>query len=67
MFEQAYRWQGHLDFHAANAGIDDRDDIFSSISSGTTKPTKQPNMLCFSINLFGPYYGLKARSIQHDP
>ncbi|KAK3074148.1 hypothetical protein LTR53_003678 [Teratosphaeriaceae sp. CCFEE 6253] len=59
MFEQGYKWQGRLDFFAANAGIDDRDDIFNSISSDSTKPPKQPNMLCFDINLIGPYYGMK--------
>ncbi|TKA83031.1 hypothetical protein B0A55_00830 [Friedmanniomyces simplex] len=59
LFEQAYTWQGRLDFHAANAGIDDRDDIFHSLSSASTKPPKQPNMLCFAVNLHGPYYGIK--------
>lgn len=41
LFEQAYEWTGRLDFCALNAGIDDRDDIFRSIS--TSKPRK-PNM-----------------------
>ncbi|KAK4901654.1 hypothetical protein LTR27_001426 [Elasticomyces elasticus] len=59
MFEQAYKWRGRLDFHAANAGIDDRDDIFNSISSDSTKPPRQPNMACLNINLYGPYYGIK--------
>ncbi|KAK3659691.1 hypothetical protein LTR56_001054 [Elasticomyces elasticus] len=59
MFEQAYKWQGRLDFHAANAGIDDRDDIFNSISSDSSKPPRQPNMACLNINLYGPYYGIK--------
>ncbi|KAK0256688.1 hypothetical protein LTR29_012414 [Friedmanniomyces endolithicus] len=59
LFAQAYAWQGRLDFHAANAGIDDRDDIFHSLSNTPTNPPKEPNMLCFAVNLFGPYYGAK--------
>ena len=59
MFKQAYEWQGRLDFFAANAGMDDRDDIFASISSDSTKPPKQPNMKTFDVNLTGTYYGIK--------
>ena len=59
MFQQAYEWQSRLDFCALNAGIDDRDDIFNSISSDSSKPPKQPNMKTLEIDLFGPYYGVK--------
>lgn len=59
MFKQAYEWQGRLDFFAGNAGIDDRDDIFESISSDSTKPPKQPNMKTIDVNLVGTYYGIK--------
>ncbi|GAM85359.1 hypothetical protein ANO11243_033660 [Dothideomycetidae sp. 11243] len=45
-----------LDFVALNAGIDDRDDIFASLSP--THP-REPNMLTFKVLLFGPYYGAK--------
>ncbi|GAB7338214.1 hypothetical protein MBLNU457_4552t1 [Dothideomycetes sp. NU457] len=56
-FAQVHAWHSRLDFVALNAGIDDRDDIFSSISSDA--PPKKPNMLTFEVNLFGPYYGMK--------
>ena len=59
IFQQAYEWQGRLDFCALNAGIDDRDDIFQSISSDSTKPPKQPNMKTIEVDLYGPYYGCK--------
>ncbi|EMC99664.1 hypothetical protein BAUCODRAFT_45582, partial [Baudoinia panamericana UAMH 10762] len=59
MFKRGYEWAGRLDFFAANAGIDDRDDIFASISSDSTKPPKQPNMKTFEVNLIGSYYGIK--------
>lgn len=59
MFKQAYEWQGRLDFCALNAGVDDRDDIFSTISSDSTQPPKQPNMKTFEVNLIGTYYGVK--------
>ena len=50
MFQQAYEWQGRLDFAALNAGIDDRDDIFNSISSDSTKPPRKPNMLTLDVS-----------------
>ncbi|KAK3698971.1 hypothetical protein LTR37_016662 [Vermiconidia calcicola] len=59
MFQKAYQWQGRLDFCALNAGIDDRDDIFNSISSDSTKPPKKPNMKTIDVDLIGPYYGIK--------
>lgn len=58
-FQKAFEWHSRLDFVALNAGIDDRDDIFNSISSDSTKPPRQPNMKTLEVNLFGPYYGLK--------
>jgi 15-hydroxyprostaglandin dehydrogenase (NAD) len=57
LFQKGYEWQGRLDFFAANAGIDDRDDIFASITS--ENPPKQPNLKTFEVNLFGTYYGIK--------
>ena len=59
MFKQAYEWQGRLDFAALNAGIDDRDDIFNSVSSDTTKPPNKPNMKTIEVCLYGAYYGCK--------
>lgn len=58
-FQQAFEQHTRLDFVALNAGIDDRDDIFNSISSSSTTPPRKPNMLTFHVNLFAPYYGLK--------
>lgn len=59
LFRQAYEWQGRVDFCALNAGIDDRDDIFNSISGDPSKPPKQPNMKTVEIDLVGVYYGIK--------
>lgn len=58
-FKSAYEWHGRLDFAALNAGIDDRDDIFNSISEEQAKAPRQPNLLCFEVNLNGTYYGIK--------
>ncbi|GAB7363450.1 hypothetical protein MBLNU230_g3724t1 [Neophaeotheca triangularis] len=58
-FEEAYNRHKRLDFCALNAGIDDRDDIFSCISRDSTKPPRKPNMLTFDVNLVGVYYGVK--------
>lgn len=58
-FEQSFSKFHRLDFCALNAGIDDRDDIFGSISRDPAKPPRKPNMLTFEVNLLGPYYGLK--------
>ncbi|KAK3050563.1 hypothetical protein LTR09_008203 [Extremus antarcticus] len=59
LFQQAYQWNNRLDFCALNAGIDDRDDIFSSISHDANKPPKKPSMKTLEIDLIGPYYGIK--------
>lgn len=58
-FDQAYDKFSRLDFVALNAGIDDRDDIFNSISQDRAKPPTKPNLLPFEINLHAPYYGIK--------
>lgn len=58
-FEKAYSKFKRLDFCSLNAGTDDRDDIFDSISKDPAKPPKKPNMLTFEVNLYAPYYGLK--------
>jgi NAD(P)-dependent dehydrogenase (short-subunit alcohol dehydrogenase family) len=44
LFQKAYEFTGRLDFCALNAGIDDRDDIFKSLSKDPNKPPKKPNM-----------------------
>lgn len=58
-FQKAYEWQGRLDFAALNAGIDDRDDIFNSISGDPAKPPKEPNMKTIDVCFIGVYYGIK--------
>lgn len=58
-FQAAHDKFSRLDFCALNAGIDDRDDIFSTISKDPARPPRKPNMLTFEVNLFAPYYGLK--------
>lgn len=62
LFQQTYESHGRLDFVALNAGIDDRDDIFASISSDSTKPPRKPNLQIFDVNLNGTYYGIKLAS-----
>ncbi|KIW34307.1 uncharacterized protein PV07_01094 [Cladophialophora immunda] len=59
MFKQAYEWGKRLDFCALNAGIDDRDDIFNTLSYDLHKPPKKPNTDTFSVNITGTYYGIK--------
>lgn len=54
-----------------NAGVDNRDDIFHSISKDPAKPPRKPNLLTFEVNLLGPYYGVKLAahymSLNPDP
>ncbi|OAP64850.1 hypothetical protein AYL99_00822 [Fonsecaea erecta] len=59
MFKKAYEWGQRLDFCALNAGIDDRDDIFNTLSYDLHKPPKRPNTDTFSVNITGTYYGIK--------
>lgn len=51
LFKNAYEWQGRLDFCALNAGIDDRDDIFTFLD----EPPKRPNLSTFDVNIVGTY------------
>ncbi|KAJ9497610.1 hypothetical protein H2202_007034 [Exophiala xenobiotica] len=59
MFKQAYSWNKRLDFVALNAGVDDRDDIFNTLSNDVNKPPSQPNTRPFDVNVTGTYYGIK--------
>lgn len=57
LFAKAFEWGGRVDFAALNAGIDDRDDIFNTLSP-TTPPVK-PNMKTFDVDLLAVYWGTK--------
>lgn len=59
LFSKAFNWHSRLDFAALNAGIDDRDDIFNSISRSAYSPPQKPNMATFDVDLYGVYYGIK--------
>lgn len=58
MFEAAYAWGKRLDFCALNAGIDDRDDVFDSLSLNVNNPPRKPNTQTFDVNLTGTYVAL---------
>lgn len=55
MFKQAHAWSQRLDFVALNAGVDDRDDIFNTLSNDVDKPPSQPNTRPFDVNVTGTY------------
>lgn len=59
LFKQAFQWKSRLDFAALNAGIDDRDDIFNTLSSEIDDVPDKPDMTCFDIDLYSVYYGIK--------
>lgn len=59
MFATAFSWRSRLDFCALNAGIDDRDDIFYTLSRDVDQPPRKPDMQTFDVNLSGVYYGIK--------
>ncbi|KEF60685.1 uncharacterized protein A1O9_02246 [Exophiala aquamarina CBS 119918] len=59
LFQKAYAWGKRLDFCALNAGVDDRDNIFNTLSYDLNKPPLQPNITVFSVNIIGTYYGVK--------
>ncbi|KAI7968203.1 hypothetical protein EIK77_010373 [Talaromyces pinophilus] len=61
MFEAAYAWGKRLDFCALNAGIDDRDDVFDSLSLNVNNPPRKPNTQTFDVNLTGTENGGKAK------
>ncbi len=61
-FGKAYAWGGNrLDFCALNAGIDDRDDIFHTLSHDVDKPPRRPNTKTFDVNITGTY--VRTRNI----
>lgn len=53
MFKKAYGWGQRLDFCALNAGVDDSDSIFNTLSRDITKPPSKPDTRCFDINVIG--------------
>lgn len=53
LFKEAYAWGRRLDFAALNAGLDDQDDIFSSLSHDINTPPSKPNTNVFSVNVVG--------------
>lgn len=53
MFRRAYDWYKRIDFVALNAGIDDRDDIFNTLSHDLSKPPRQPSTVTFTTNICG--------------
>ncbi|KIV82378.1 hypothetical protein PV11_04496 [Exophiala sideris] len=59
MFKQAYEWNERLDFVALNAGVDDRDNIFYTLSNDVDKSPFKPNTITFDVNVTGTYYGIK--------
>ena len=42
-----------FDFAALNAGIDDRDDIFDSISRSASSRPQKSNTATFDVDLYG--------------
>ncbi|KAI9708612.1 MAG: hypothetical protein M1820_003830 [Bogoriella megaspora] len=64
LFSRGFAWHSRLDFIALNAGIDDRDDIFNSISDiqdgkAADTPPRKPNLRTFEVNQNAVYYGIK--------
>jgi len=53
MFKQAYAWNGRLDFGALNAGVDNRDNIFDTLSNDVDSPPSKPNTLTYDVNVTG--------------
>ncbi|KIW86776.1 uncharacterized protein Z519_12562 [Cladophialophora bantiana CBS 173.52] len=59
MFKQAYAWSRRLDFVALNAGVDDRDNIFGTLTHDVNEPPRRPDTKPFDVNITGTYYGIK--------
>lgn len=63
MFEAAFHWpsidqsSGRIDFFAANAGIGDRERVFTHFDLDAA-PT-EPDVKCIEVNLLSVFYGLK--------
>jgi len=57
LFKAAWDWGGRIDFHAANAGIDDRDSFFKTYPDLDEPP--KPNLKTMEVDVFGPIYGIQ--------
>lgn len=56
MFEKAFKWGGHLDFFAANAGVAEKESLY--VLPADPEPQK-PSMATVEVDLLGVIYGLK--------
>ncbi|KAF2796702.1 NAD(P)-binding protein [Melanomma pulvis-pyrius CBS 109.77] len=56
MFEKAFQWGGHLDFFAANAGVEEKESLYALPDD--LEP-KKPSMATIEVDLLGVIYGLK--------
>lgn len=59
LFKATWERYGRLDFHAANAGIDDKDSLYRETSEEREGGPQKPNLVTLNVDLIGPIYGLK--------
>jgi 15-hydroxyprostaglandin dehydrogenase (NAD) len=57
LFKAAWDWSGRLDFFAANAGIDDKEDVFKVWS--LDEEPKKPNLKTLDVDLNAVFEGMK--------
>jgi 15-hydroxyprostaglandin dehydrogenase (NAD) len=57
LFKAAWDWSGRLDFFAANAGIDDKEDVFKRWP--LHEEPKKPNLKTINVNLNAVLEGMK--------
>lgn len=58
LFKAAWDKWGRIDFHAANAGIADREQMFGPTGvPGDESTPRKPNVQTIEVDLLGPVYG----------
>jgi 15-hydroxyprostaglandin dehydrogenase (NAD) len=59
LFKKAWTTWGRIDFHAANAGIDDKESLYGPTSLSDDGEPSRPNLTTVYVDLFSVFYGIR--------
>ena len=59
LFKLAWTTWGRIDFHAANAGIDDRESLYGPTAASEGGEPSKPDLTTVHVDLFSVLYGVR--------
>jgi NAD(P)-dependent dehydrogenase (short-subunit alcohol dehydrogenase family) len=59
LFKKAWMTWGRIDFHAANAGIDDKESLHVSTSLNDDDEPSKPDLTVVNVDLLSVFYGVR--------